>query len=101
MKRGKDKSTASRQIRQAAKDALDAALADEETALEFKTNLEQVMASLTTDVEEAKNMLTDLENVLKMALQMYKQARDKLVSEHSAGKGALAMSQVHMNVLSD
>jgi len=80
---------------------LDVALADEQAALANKNELEKIMSSLTKDIEEAKNKLTDLEELLKHALQMYRDAREKLVSEHGVGKEALAMGQVHEKVLSD
>jgi len=101
LKQLKDALEVTSKDRQDAKEKLDAALADEQAALESKNELEKVMASLTSDIEEAKNKLTDLEQLLQQALKMYKQARDRLVSEHTAGTGALAMGQVHMNVLSD
>merc|ERR1719276_508487 len=80
---------------------LDVALADEQAALANKNELEKIMSSLTKDIEEAKNKLTDLEELLKHALQMYRDAREKLVSEHGVGKEALAMGQVHEKALSD
>merc|ERR1740123_2854717 len=101
LKQLKDALEVTSKDRQDAKEKLDAALADEQTALESKNELEKVMASMTSDIEEAKNKLTDLEHLLQQALQMYKPARDRLVSEHTAGTGALAMDQVHMSVLSD
>merc|ERR1719458_2331062 len=85
LKQLKDALEVTSKDRQDAKEKLDAALADEQTALESKNELEKVMASMTSDIEEAKNKLTDLEQLLQQALQMYKQARDRLVSEHTAG----------------
>merc|ERR1719195_2319315 len=69
---------------------------------EGKEELERVMASLETNVEETKNLLTDLEEVLKQAMRLYKEARAKLVSEHTAGKdGLFSLGQVHEGVLND
>jgi len=85
--------------REEAKQQLDVALADEQAALEGKEELERVMASLETNVEETKNLLTDLEEVLKQAMRLYKEARAKLVSEHTAGKdGLFSLGQVHEGV---
>merc|ERR1712008_161220 len=62
--------------------------------------LERVMASLETQIDETKNLLTDLERLLAIAVRMYKEARTKLVSEHTAGKGGLfALGQVHGDCL--
>merc|ERR1712008_411099 len=88
--------------REQAKLELDEALNDKQAAIEHKEELERVMASLETQVEETKQLLTDLEETLKKALRMYKEARTKLVSEHTARKGdLLALGQIHRNVLSD
>jgi len=47
-------------------------------------------------------MLTDLEEALKQAIQLYKDARTKLVTEHTAGKdGIFALEQVHERSLDD
>jgi hypothetical protein len=86
--------------REQAKLKLDEALADKQAALENKEELERVMASLETQIDETKNLLTDLEETLRNAVRMYKEARTKLVSEHTAGKGGLfALGQVHGDVL--
>jgi len=88
--------------REQAKLKLDEALEDKQAALENKEELERVMASLETQIDETKNLLTDLERLLTIAVRMYKEARTKLVSEHTAGKGGLfALGQVHGDVLSD
>lgn len=90
------------QAREEAQGRLDAALADEEAALQGKQQLEEAMASLESNIQESQNLLADLEQVLKQALQLYKKAKETLVSEHAAHKsGILALSEVHVSAISD
>jgi len=88
--------------REEAQQNLEEALAEQEAALEHKEELERVMASLETQIGETQNLFTDLEEILRKAVQMYKEARKKLVSEHTAGKGGLfALGQLHADMLND
>jgi len=88
--------------REEAQAKLDVALANEEAALQGKQQLEEAMASLESNIGESRNMLADLEQVLKQALQLYKKARETLITEHSAHKnGIMALTEVHVSALSD
>merc|ERR1719458_480847 len=76
--------------REAALEKLNAALADEELALQGKAQLEKAGGCLKDDITETHKNLKDLEYILQQAIQMYRDARGKLVSEYTSGKGALS-----------
>jgi len=87
--------------REAALERLNAALADEQLALQGKAQLEKAGGCLKDDITETHKNLKDLEYILQQAIQMYRDARGKLVSEYTSGKGALSLGQVRAKVLSD
>jgi chromosome segregation ATPase len=87
--------------REAALEKLNAALADEEAALQGKAQFEKAGGCLKVDITETHKNLKDLEYILQQAIQMYRDARGKLVSEYTSGKGALSLGQVRAKALSD
>jgi len=98
----KDALTAVSQAKEKAKEKLEVALADEQIALEGKDELEKAVASLETQIADTKNDLIDLENSVKQAVKLYRQARERLVTEHKAGMEDLfSLEQMHESMLND
>jgi len=88
--------------REEAKNQVDLATAELDTALAGQQEVEDMLTSLTTQIEDAQNMLTDLREILRLAIIKYKEARALLVSEHTSGKGAVfSLSQAHERMLTD
>lgn len=88
--------------REEAKNQVYLATAELDTALAGQQEVEDMLTSLTTQIEDAQNMLTDLREILRLAIIKYKEARALLVSEHTSGKGAVfSLSQAHERMLTD